>query len=218
MVRLDTRVDDGDDHTAAAGDIPNDGIARDGLTTLRIAHHQPVDALNPDALRRTRHAVDEPLARCRIVQLPLVDDRDGGEPRRERRGEQTGLASTVDRHVEAAARRSRLEHVAVEIGGGERLDTARGEVGHRAREIVAHMIGDEDDAAAVASEIHRLARRAQTGFDFRTDRHPLDVLREHLGEEGVALVPTVVAHALAEQARGDPDAEASRLVGGHDLV
>ena len=37
-------------------------------------------------------------------------------------------------------------------------------------------------------------------------------------EERIALVPTVVAHRLAEQARGDSDAQGTRLAAGHDLV
>jgi hypothetical protein len=44
------------------------------------------------------------------------------------------------------------------------------------------------------------------------------MLAELVGQERVTLVPAVVAHPLAEQAGGDPDAKASRLLVAHDLV
>ena len=54
-----------DADSAPAGDIANNWIAGHGLAALRVAHHEPVDALNAYALRPT-HAIDEPLERARL--------------------------------------------------------------------------------------------------------------------------------------------------------
>ena len=45
-------------HAASAGDIANDLISGHGLTTLRVPHEQAIRALNPDALTRPSHAID----------------------------------------------------------------------------------------------------------------------------------------------------------------
>jgi hypothetical protein len=51
------------------------------------------------------------------------------------------------------------------------------------------------------------ARRAHSDLDFRAHLDPLDERPEHAGQERVALVPAVVAHFVAEEARGDADAK-----------
>src|SRR5438132_308265 len=49
-----------DAHAAATRHVADDGIARHRLTALCIAHHDAVDALDPDA-PRPAHPVDEAL-------------------------------------------------------------------------------------------------------------------------------------------------------------
>src|SRR5207237_6159046 len=52
-------------HAASARDVPHHRVARHRLTALRVAHHESIHALNPDALRAA-DAVDEPLERARL--------------------------------------------------------------------------------------------------------------------------------------------------------
>src|SRR5262245_24598472 len=58
-----------DPHPAPTRHIADDGITRHRLTTLGVAHHQPIDALNAYALRRARDRVDEALEHTRLRRL-----------------------------------------------------------------------------------------------------------------------------------------------------
>src|SRR5262245_41290369 len=58
-----------DAHATPTRHVADDGIARHRLTTLRVPHHQSVDALNAHALRRARHGVDEALEHTRLWRL-----------------------------------------------------------------------------------------------------------------------------------------------------
>src|SRR2546425_7605121 len=61
------------------------------------------------------------------------------------------------------------------------------------------------NAIRMGNELNRLARHAHSHFHFRTDRHPLHVLRE-VADRGASLVRTVVPHIVAQQATRDSDA------------
>ena len=52
----------------------------------------------------------------------------------------------------------------------------------------------------------RLAGHAHAGLELGTDRNELEMLAEHVGHVAVVLVPGVEAHALAEEAARDADA------------
>src|SRR5260221_6348701 len=150
-------------------------------------------------------------------QRAFTRHREVRKPRRKGGGEEpqrffehrliAGAGQPMDRRVGAAARRAGLQHVAVEAARGERVDAPRREPCHRIREIVADTVRDHHEPAVrAAGEVHRLARRAQAGFDLGADRHPFHARAEDVGEPRVALVAAVVADALAEQARRHADA------------
>ena len=56
-----------------------------------------------------------------------------------------------------------------------------------------------------AGELHRRTGHPESGFHFRTDRHPLDVASKNVHEETDSLVAAVVADAVAEEATTDAD-------------
>src|SRR5687768_2293940 len=55
--------------TAPSRYIPHNLVSGHGLTALGVAHHHPVDALDPYTFRRPTHAVDEPVQRARLGDL-----------------------------------------------------------------------------------------------------------------------------------------------------
>ena len=158
------------------------------------------------------HALDELSARLRIGQAPFVGDRQVGQPRDQRRGEQTAFAavSMNDRHaLDPAARRVGLEDVSVQIRTRQIVDPPIGEVAHR-RGHVASCFGrhQRNLSGIVSNQMHRFARGAESGFDLRTYGDPLDQRAEDVHQPVVAFVPGVVAHRLAEQTGGDAEARA----------
>ncbi len=56
----------------------------------------------------------------------------------------------------------------------------------------------------------RRPRSAQSDLDLRTYRDPGDVGSEHVGQESVSLMASVVAHLLAEQTGGNSETEGGR--------
>ena len=68
-----------DTHTAPPRDVADHLVARYRLAALRVAHHQAVDTLNTNPLRRARpfHAVEQPLQRAWLERglVFLVDVR-----------------------------------------------------------------------------------------------------------------------------------------------
>src|SRR4029077_367831 len=167
---------------------------------------------------------DEVLAQTRIVQPPLLLDREIGQARRQRRGEEAapllrgGAGSGIDLDpLQAAARRILLEHIAVELHPGQRLGPPPGPFAHRSGIILSRARHDEAHLAAPPLQPDRRPRGAHPQLHLGTDRHPVDVASEDVGEEGVPLVAAVVAHLLAQQAGGDADADSGGLA-GHPLV
>jgi hypothetical protein len=70
----------------------------------------------------------------------------------------------------------------------------------------------------VTHEAYRLPRHAHTDLELGTDRHPLDVAAEQIGEKVVVLVAPVEAHLLAEETAADSKSEpivAGRRGGWH---
>src|SRR6476620_4639887 len=56
--------------------VAHDRVAGHRLTTLCVPHHQSIDALDANALRRARDAVDEPLEHILLRWLRLLDIRE----------------------------------------------------------------------------------------------------------------------------------------------
>jgi hypothetical protein len=163
----------------------------------------PVAAEQRAKPRPGEHPLDERLAQRRVVQAALVFD---GQQRICRHqplgvhafapavGGPPGLRVTGD-STDAAARRLRLEDVAVQI---------------RRQRQRRHRIGVVGSATAVhqasgVCEPEGFTRRTQSDLHLGAVRHPVDVRRELVGEEPAAAVPAVVADLLAEQAAGHPD-------------
>ena len=65
-----------DAHAAPARHVADDRIAGHRLTTLRVPHHQPVDALDANALRRPRTRSTSRSNDVRLRRLRSVDVRD----------------------------------------------------------------------------------------------------------------------------------------------
>ena len=121
--------------------------------------------------------------------------------------------TVVDFHpVESAAWRILFEDETRQIFADERRHAGSRKALHLSRDVEATLDCQQPHAVLDAHEPHGLARRAEPAFDFRTDRHPLDEAAERLGQKCVPLVPTVEAHLVAQQARGDADA--NRLPAG----
>jgi len=142
----------------------------------------------------------EALARVPVFELALVHDRQIGDPGCQHRGEQA-------RTLQTAARRISLEHIAIEIGARELLDSALGvspqDVGHVAFRRGRHQ---RRAAVGVVDQLHCFAWRAKACLDLGAHRHPLHLRSKDIDEPRVPLVPAVVPHRFAEKARGDADA------------
>src|SRR5438105_2175401 len=59
-------------NSPASGYIPHNRIAGYGLTTLGVAYHQPIDALDADSLRRATDFVDEPIEGAGLWRLAFT--------------------------------------------------------------------------------------------------------------------------------------------------
>jgi hypothetical protein len=62
--------------------------------------------------------------------------------------------------------------------------------------------------------LHAIARRPQADLDFRTYGDPFHLPPQGIGQQGIPLMPAVVADMVAQQALADADAKAERSV--HD--
>src|SRR5262249_11245383 len=123
-------------------------------------------------------------------------------------------AVTVDADAEQAARgRRAFQDVAVEVERRQLANAVLGVAPHSRGEIFPRALSHEARRLRPPDEADRLARDAEAELDLGAHRHPLHVVRERPGEEQVALVPAVVPHGLAEQARRDAEAN---LVGMRD--
>ena len=168
--------------------------------------------------------LDEALAQERVVEPPLLLDRQERQPRREHPGEGPGPVAPgrpaprpVDPDpLQAAGGRVLLDHEAGEVEGRElpppgprprpsiasvqsvwlRSATRRGRCGPGGAQPARHHQAD------------RLARHRHADLHLRADRHPLHVRAEEVDAEGIALVAAVVADVLAEEAGGDAEARA----------
>src|SRR5262249_55437474 len=69
---------------------------------------------------------------------------------------------------------------------------------------------DYRNAVFTTDELHRLARRAEAGFDFRTHGNPFDARTELGDEPRVPFVAALVPHALPGEAGGDGEPPALR--------
>lgn len=158
---------------------------------------------------------EKPLADVRIGQALLLLDRQvrhpagelgGEEPTADRRRRSVGRRMHGDIEP-AAARRPRLQDVAIEPEALEVADT-RGRVAlHRLRQVFSRSLDDEARMIRVTGQADRVARDTETELDFRADRHPLDGWAEDVGQQRVALVAAVPSDVLAEQARGHAEPE-----------
>ena len=93
---------------------------------------------------------------------------------------------------------------AIDVAGSFRMPA---EIGGERGEVLAGALDDEPRRAAVAHQAQRVAWNAESQLELRAHRHPLDEGRECLREKRVVLVAAVVAHGLAEEARGDAEAD-----------
>jgi hypothetical protein len=153
--------------------------------------------------------LEEVLAPVWVRQATLLLHREMGKGLQQGLGEQAarGRAAPADGHAQAAARRVLLEHVSAEIELAQRSHAPRRVAAQRGGAIAAALRGDQAHRPADPAQVHRLARHAEPGLDLGADGHPLDVTAEGLEQDGVALVPAVEPHRLAEQAGGDADAQ-----------
>src|SRR5260221_11416758 len=107
--------------------------------------------------------------------------------------------------VQAAARRLRLQHVAGQIRAGQLADARSRVLAHGVRVIDAGLDRDHADTRTAGHEPDGLPRHAETELDLRTHADPFHVRIERVDEEGIAPVPAVEPHLVAEEARRDAD-------------
>jgi hypothetical protein len=122
-----------------------------------------------------------------------------------------GLVPDLD-PLEAAARRSFLEHEAGQVLLANSTDGRGRPASHRLGVIRARRT-EQPHVVLPPYQSHRLARHAESDSDPRAGRHDPDVPRQLLEEERVALVPAVVAHLLAQQAGRHADADLAHFHG-----
>ena len=94
--------------------------------------------------------------------------------------------------------------------GGETMPPgvdARGQV------LAAPLHDEARGGRIVADQADRGPRHSEPQLDLGTHADPLDERTERVDEERVALVATVVAHLVAQQAARDPDAGTATFVG-----
>jgi hypothetical protein len=159
-------------------------------------------------------ALDEVLPQDGVLQPPFLLDREVRVGALERLGEQPAplspghalLAAYLDA-FHAAARRVLLQDVATELFPGQRARPPRRPGLHRPGPVATTLGPQHADVVAALREVDGLPWDAHAELDLRAHRHPFHVVREQVREEAVALVPTVPAHLLTEQAGGDADAQ-----------
>jgi hypothetical protein len=172
-------------------------------------------------------ALDEVLAQPRVREAALLLYREVGPGGQQRFGEDPPAlalahapAAAVDLHpLEPAAWRVALEDEAIQVLGGQRLRLSCRPAGHLVGPVAAGTRDDEAHQDAVDERAplrrvlqpHCLARHRQARLDLRTGRHPGNLRAEDVHQVGVALVPAVPPHLVAQQAAGDSNAH-------HDVI
>ena len=164
------------------------------------------------------HPREEVRAQGGNLEPPLLLHRQAGDrvherggerpaPVARRRGPRPGI-NVEDRNAEQpAARRVLLEDVAVRVERAQLGDPPRREPAHPRRMIGAAVHPPEARSVLAAHQADRLARRAHAHLDLGTDRDVADERRQRIGDEGVAPVAAVVAHAVPQQAPRHADAD-----------
>jgi hypothetical protein len=89
---------------------------------------------------------------------------------------------------------------------------------HAHGQVLAGRLDVQARRGGIADEPQRRARHAEADLHLRTHRPPFDERPQGLHEEGVALVATVPADALAEQAGGHAEPETRGLDFPHRLA
>jgi hypothetical protein len=180
----------------------------------RVERDQPARTDRAPRERAPPRGGEEPLhevrAPRRAPQPALFFQRHVGHRLGERDREEPVPAS--------ARRRPALQHVAVERERRQALRAPCRVRVHPLGEILAGRRDDQPRGAALGDEVDRRTRDPEAQLHLGADGDPLHVLAEDVGEERLALVPAVVPDVLAEQARGDADAEGRCLVLAHDSV
>ena len=197
-------------------------VGEDGELVGGVEGHE-VAGLRPaveEALpaRRGEHTLDEVLADGGIVEAPFLLDGQRREALDQRGGEQPAppiarpTALAVNAHAEEpAGGRGALQDVPVEAERGEFLGFRSRVPLHADGEILAALLDDEPRRVVVADQAQGVAGHAQADVDLRAHRHPLDERAQGLGEEGIALVPAVVAHLGPEETGRDPEPDLNGL-------
>src|SRR5688572_5424524 len=114
--------------------------------------------------------------------------------------------------LEPAARGVALQDVAAQALAAQVRDTPANDVFHRRRHVASACHRDESNDSIYPRQPHRLARCAEAGLDFRTNRNPFDGGAKGIDEDLRPLVAPVVADFFAEKAGRDAKADWQRHV------
>ena len=88
---------------------------------------------------------------------------------------------------------------------------------HRVRVVLRRSRRDHPDAAVLAHS-RNVSRGVPMPTSTSAHRHPLDVGRQHLGQERILLVAAVEPHFLAEQARRNPEPDPAASASRRDIA
>ena len=195
----------------------------------RVKAHQiarrPPRAEQVAQARVREYPLDEVVAQSWIGQPPFFLERQMRKSLDERHGKQTAARRVPQLRGRRRSSPARVRSSASPSSGRkpDRSSCARADARDREKRSIDAVTSMplltviSRNRRSARDDPHGLARRAETAFDFRTDRHPLDEAAEGLGQKRIAFVTAVEAHLVPEQARGDADANRPRPAIGGDI-